>query len=173
MRRAQRAVRLWPSGLGNPGHPGGPRIPRTADPCRYPLRQSGTAPWPADKIDRPRAVAANPEPHRRVLLAMSLKSSKLQLNEQGQLRHFLDINGLSRALGTEFRGTADSSLGVGERSIKKVPPLRGKPVCNVCFESSARTRSTFELAAKRLSADVLNLEVPTSSTCKGETLYDS
>src|SRR5690606_10023942 len=62
---------------------------------------------------------------------------------------------------------------VGERAIKKVPLLRGKTVCNVFFENSTRTRSTFELAAKRLSADVLNLDVQTSSTSKGETLYDT
>lgn len=104
---------------------------------------------------------------------MSLKSSKLQLNEQGQLRHFLGIDGLSRELLTEILDTADSFLEVGERSIKKVPLLRGKTVCNVFFENSTRTRSTFELAAKRLSADVLNLDVQTSSTSKGETLYDT
>ena len=104
---------------------------------------------------------------------MSLKSSKLQLTEQGQLRHFLGIDGLSRELLTEILDTADSFLEVGERSIKKVPLLRGKTVCNVFFENSTRTRSTFELAAKRLSADVLNLDVQTSSTSKGETLYDT
>ena len=104
---------------------------------------------------------------------MSLISSKLQLNEQGQLRHFLGIDGLPRELLTEILDTADSFLEVGERSIKKVPLLRGKTVCNVFFENSTRTRSTFELAAKRLSADVLNLDVQTSSTSKGETLYDT
>lgn len=104
---------------------------------------------------------------------MSLKSSQLQLNQQGQLRHFLGIDGLSRELLTEILDTADSFLEVGERAIKKVPLLRGKTVCNVFFENSTRTRSTFELAAKRLSADVLNLDVQTSSTSKGETLYDT
>lgn len=104
---------------------------------------------------------------------MSLKSSQLQLNEQGQLRHFLGIDGLSRELLTEILDTADSFLEVGERAIKKVPLLRGKTVCNVFFENSTRTRTTFELAAKRLSADVLNLNIQTSSTSKGETLYDT
>ena len=97
----------------------------------------------------------------------------LQLNHQGQLRHFLTIEGLSRELLTELLDTADSFLEVGERAVKKVPLLRGKTVCNVFFENSTRTRTTFELAAKRLSADVLNLNIQTSSTSKGETLYDT
>jgi len=62
---------------------------------------------------------------------------------------------------------------VGERSIKKVPLLRGRTVVNLFFEPSTRTRSTFELAAKRLSADVLNLDIGTSATSKGETLSDT
>ena len=104
---------------------------------------------------------------------MSLIPSHLQLNHQGQLRHFLTIEGLSRELLTELLDTADSFLEVGERAVKKVPLLRGKTVCNVFFENSTRTRTTFELAAKRLSADVLNLNIQTSSTSKGETLYDT
>lgn len=104
---------------------------------------------------------------------MSPIPSHLQLNHQGQLRHFLTIEGLSRELLTELLDTADSFLEVGERAVKKVPLLRGKTVCNVFFENSTRTRTTFELAAKRLSADVLNLNIQTSSTSKGETLYDT
>ena len=104
---------------------------------------------------------------------MSLTPHHLQLNQQGQLRHFLTIEGLSRELLTELLDTADSFLEVGERAVKKVPLLRGKTVCNVFFENSTRTRTTFELAAKRLSADVLNLNISTSSTSKGETLYDT
>jgi aspartate carbamoyltransferase catalytic subunit len=60
-----------------------------------------------------------------------------------------------------------------ERTVKKVPLLRGKTVVNLFFESSTRTRTTFELAAKRLSADVLNMNVSTSATTKGETLLDT
>ncbi|WP_304639216.1 aspartate carbamoyltransferase catalytic subunit [Pseudomonas sp.] len=101
------------------------------------------------------------------------RTSQLQLNHLGQLRHFLSIEGLSRELLTELLDTADSFLEVGERAVKKVPLLRGKTVCNVFFENSTRTRTTFELAAKRLSADVLNLNISTSSTSKGETLYDT
>ncbi|MVW74341.1 aspartate carbamoyltransferase catalytic subunit [Pseudomonas xionganensis] len=97
----------------------------------------------------------------------------LQLNEQGQLRHFLSLDGLPRELLTEILDTADSFLEVGARAVKKVPLLRGKTVCNVFFENSTRTRTTFELAAQRLSADVISLNVSTSSTSKGETLFDT
>ena len=97
----------------------------------------------------------------------------LQLNDQGQLRHFLSLDGLSRELLTEILDTADSFLEVGARAVKKVPLLRGKTVCNVFFENSTRTRTTFELAAQRLSADVISLNVSTSSTSKGETLFDT
>ena len=69
--------------------------------------------------------------------------------------------------------TAESFLGVTEREVKKVPLLRGKSVFNLFFENSTRTRTTFEIAAKRLSADVINLNVSTSSTTKGETLLDT
>lgn len=97
----------------------------------------------------------------------------IQLNPFGQLRHFLTIDGLDRDLLTEILDTADSFIEVGERSIKKVPLLRGRTVVNLFFEASTRTRSTFELAAKRLSADVLNLNISTSATSKGESLSDT
>ncbi len=71
----------------------------------------------------------------------------LQLNDQGQLRHFLSLDGLRRELLTEILDTADSFLEVGARAVKKVPLLRGKTVCNVFFENSTRTRTTFEMAA--------------------------
>ncbi len=97
----------------------------------------------------------------------------LQLNEHGRLRHFLSLDGLPRELLTEILDTADSFLEVGARAVKKVPLMRGMTVCNVFFENSTRTRTTFELAAKRLSADVITLNVSTSSTSKGETLTDT
>ncbi len=96
----------------------------------------------------------------------------IQLNESGQLKHFLTVSGLSKSLLTEILDTADSFIEVGERNIKKVPLLRGKTVVNLFFEPSTRTRSTFELAAKRLSADVLNVNISTSATSKGESLSD-
>jgi aspartate carbamoyltransferase catalytic subunit len=69
--------------------------------------------------------------------------------------------------------TAESFVGVAEREVKKVPLLRGKTVCNLFFENSTRTRTTFEIAAKRLSADVISLNVNTSSQSKGETILDT
>lgn len=106
---------------------------------------------------------------------MTLPSLKcpLQLNDHGRLRHFLSLDGLSKPMLTELLDTADSFLQVGARSVKKVPLMRGMTVCNVFFENSTRTRTTFELAAKRLSADVLTLDVSTSSTSKGESLTDT
>lgn len=104
---------------------------------------------------------------------MTNATRSLQLNANGQLRHFLSLDDLPRSLLTELLDTADSFLEVGARAVKKVPLLRGKTVCNVFFENSTRTRTTFELAAKRLSADVITLNVSTSSTSKGETLFDT
>jgi aspartate carbamoyltransferase catalytic subunit len=69
--------------------------------------------------------------------------------------------------------TSHSFKDVLRRDIKKVPSLRGKTVVNLFFEPSTRTRTSFELAEKRLSADVLNFSIPTSSVVKGETLYDT
>ena len=98
---------------------------------------------------------------------------QLQLTEQGQLRHFLTVEGLSKSLLTEILDTADSFISMEQQSVKKVPLLRGKTVVNLFFEASTRTRTTFELAAKRLSADVINLNISTSATSKGETLLDT
>ncbi len=97
----------------------------------------------------------------------------LQVDENGRLRHFLSINGLSRDIITDILDTAESFAGVTEQSIKKVPLLRGKTIVNLFFEPSTRTRTTFELAAKRLSADVLNINISASATTKGETLLDT
>jgi aspartate carbamoyltransferase catalytic subunit len=89
------------------------------------------------------------------------------------LRHLLTTDGLSRPQILSILDLAESFLPVGARAVKKVPLLRGKTVVNLFFEPSTRTRMTFELAAKRLSADVLNLDVAHSSTRKGETLLDT
>jgi aspartate carbamoyltransferase catalytic subunit len=97
----------------------------------------------------------------------------LQLDHNGRLRHFLTIEDLSKELLIQILDTADSFVGVAERSIKKVPLCRGKVVVNLFFENSTRTRNTFELAAKLLSADVLNFNSSSSSTTKGETLLDT
>ncbi|HHJ13984.1 MAG TPA: aspartate carbamoyltransferase catalytic subunit [Gammaproteobacteria bacterium] len=97
----------------------------------------------------------------------------LQIRPDGRLRHFLSIQGLNRALLTEILDTAESFAGVTEQSVKKVPLLRGRTIVNLFFEASTRTRTTFELAAKRLSADVLNININASATVKGETLLDT
>lgn len=96
-----------------------------------------------------------------------------QLNAHGELNHLLSIDGLPREVLTHILNTASSFLEVSDRDVKKVPLLRGKSVFNVFFENSTRTRTTFEIAAKRLSADVINLDVTRSSTAKGETLLDT
>ena len=96
-----------------------------------------------------------------------------QLNANGELRHLLTIEGLPRAILIHILDTASSFLGVSDREFKKVPLLRGKSVFNLFFENSTRTRTTFEIAASRLSADVINLNVSTSSTSKGESLLDT
>ncbi len=92
--------------------------------------------------------------------------------QNGQLKHFLTIEGLGSDMLTQILDTAESFAGVNE-SVKKVPLLRGKTIVNLFFEASTRTRTTFELAAKRLSADVLNINISTSATSKGESLLDT
>lgn len=96
-----------------------------------------------------------------------------QLTEQGHLRHFLTIEGLKRPLLNEIMDRAEQFSSVTHRQVKKVPLLRGKTIINLFFENSTRTRSTFELAAKRLSADVMNFNISTSATSKGESLLDT
>ncbi|MDC8770685.1 aspartate carbamoyltransferase catalytic subunit [Roseateles albus] len=96
-----------------------------------------------------------------------------QLNKHGELVHLLSIEGLPQANIHQILDTAGSFLSVNDREVKKVPLLRGKSVFNLFFENSTRTRTTFEIAAKRLSADVLNLDIARSSTAKGETLLDT
>jgi len=97
----------------------------------------------------------------------------LQLTSHGELQHLLTIDGLPREILTRILDTAAPFTEVAEREVKKLPLLRGKSVFNLFFENSTRTRTTFEIAAKRLSADVINLNINTSSTTKGETLLDT
>jgi aspartate carbamoyltransferase catalytic subunit len=96
----------------------------------------------------------------------------IQFDQNGLLRHFLTIEGLPRQTLTDILDTAENFSTVGTQQAKKVPLLRGKTVVNLFFEPSTRTRTTFELAAKRLSADVLNINIQASSTSKGESLLD-
>ena len=99
--------------------------------------------------------------------------SNPQLNKNGELQHLLTIEGLPATLLTQILDTAQSFIGVTEREVKKLPLLRGKAIFNLFFEPSTRTRTTFEIAAKRLSADVINLAISVSSQTKGETVLDT
>ncbi|NBN93130.1 MAG: aspartate carbamoyltransferase catalytic subunit [Betaproteobacteria bacterium] len=96
-----------------------------------------------------------------------------QLTSDGRLRHLLTLEGLPRETLLSILDAAASFVSVGEREVKKLPLLKGKTVFNLFFESSTRTRTTFEIAAKRLSADVISLNVATSSQSKGETMLDT
>ena len=96
-----------------------------------------------------------------------------QLNQHGELQHLLTLDGLPRDILTAILDTAAPFTEVAEREVKKLPLLRGKSVFNLFFENSTRTRTTFEIAAKRLSADVVNLNINTSSAAKGESLLDT
>jgi len=97
----------------------------------------------------------------------------LQLNRHGELTHLITTEGLPRAILTHILDTAQTFVPLADRDVKKVPLLRGKSVFNLFFENSTRTRTTFEIAAKRLSADVFNLNINVSSAAKGETLLDT
>ena len=96
-----------------------------------------------------------------------------QLNANGELTHLLTLEGLPAEVIRRILDTAVPFTSIGERDVKKVPLLRGRSVFNLFFENSTRTRTTFEIAAKRLSADVINLNIGASSTTKGETLLDT
>jgi aspartate carbamoyltransferase catalytic subunit len=98
-----------------------------------------------------------------------------QFNSAGELTHLLTLEGLPKERIVHILDTAKQFVSVTDpaREVKKVPLLRGKSVFNLFFENSTRTRTTFEIAAKRLSADVINLDISTSSTAKGESLLDT
>ena len=89
------------------------------------------------------------------------------------VRHLLGIDGLSKASALSILDTARAFWEMNRRPVKKAPTLRGKTLINVFFENSTRTRTSFELAGKRLSADVVNINVAQSSAKKGETLRDT
>jgi aspartate carbamoyltransferase catalytic subunit len=94
-------------------------------------------------------------------------------NAPPRLRHLLGIEGLSRETALALLDKSDEFYEVSRRAVRKVPALGGKTVINLFFEASTRTRTSFELAGKRLSADVVNLGGSSSSTSKGETLRDT
>src|SRR5512135_455604 len=88
-------------------------------------------------------------------------------------KDLLGIKGMTADEITLILDTAATFKDVSERDIKKVPTLRGKTIINLFYEASTRTRTSFELAGKRLSADTVNISTSTSSSTKGETLSDT
>ena len=88
-------------------------------------------------------------------------------------RHLLGIDGLDVGEISLILDTAEAMKEIGTRSVKKVPTLRGRTVVNLFFEPSTRTRTSFEIAEKRLSADTLSIATATSSVTKGESLLDT
>ena len=97
----------------------------------------------------------------------------VQFDRNGKLRHFLTIQGLCEETLITILDIAHSFIDFGKREIKKIPLMRGKTVVNLFFEPSTRTRTTFEIAAKRLSADVVNMNATRMSTTKGESILDT
>ena len=100
------------------------------------------------------------------------EQTSLQLTPDGRLRHLLTMQGLDRAHITELLDAAETYLSDIGRPAIRSDALRGKAVANLFFEPSTRTRASFDLAAKRMGADVLNLDVNTSSRKKGESILD-
>ena len=96
-----------------------------------------------------------------------------QLDPGGRLRHLLSLDEMPSELVTELLDTAEAIAAATGGKVKKLPLLRGRTVVNLFFEPSTRTRTSFELAATRLSADVVNFDVMGSSTTKGESLLDT
>ncbi|MEN9597226.1 MAG: hypothetical protein RL236_1660 [Pseudomonadota bacterium] len=102
-------------------------------------------------------------------------TTNLQLTSDGKLKHFLTTEGLSADLLTQILDTAEIFIDNTQSSpkIKSIPLLRDKTVMNLFFENSTRTRTTFEIAAKKLGAEVINMNIATSATSKGESLLDT
>ncbi len=96
-----------------------------------------------------------------------------QLNKHGELIHLLTTEGLPASILMQILDRAAGYVAMAEQDQKKVNELNGRSVFNLFFENSTRTRTTFEIAAKRLSADVFSLNISASSTAKGETLLDT
>ncbi|MEH6456633.1 MAG: aspartate carbamoyltransferase catalytic subunit [Cocleimonas sp.] len=97
----------------------------------------------------------------------------MQLTADGKLKHFLTTEGIPPLLLEEILDRAQQFVSLPGKTQVKAPLLRGKTVMNLFFENSTRTRTTFELAAKRLSADLVNLDIRNSATSKGESLLDT
>ncbi|MGI9202055.1 MAG: aspartate carbamoyltransferase catalytic subunit [Woeseiaceae bacterium] len=99
--------------------------------------------------------------------------ANLQLNAAGELRHLLTLKGLDRSILNELLDEAQEFVSVPGSNTRRSNSLAGRTVANLFFEPSTRTRASFDLAGKRLGADVLNLDVNTSSRKKGESILDT
>jgi len=99
--------------------------------------------------------------------------SSMQIGADGKLKHFLTVEGIPPLLLEEILDRSQQFVSLPDKAQVQAPLLRGKTVMNLFFENSTRTRTTFELAAKRLSADLVNMDIRTSSATKGESLLDT
>ena len=99
--------------------------------------------------------------------------AQVQLNADGSLRHLLTLRGLQKAMLVELLDSAESYLSPEGKRPSRSTVLEGRTVANLFYEPSTRTRASFDLAGKRLGADVLNLDVNTSSRKKGESILDT
>src|SRR5690606_13090546 len=158
-RRARRAERPGPPARRAARRPRRPRPPRAADPRR--LRRQE----PADRQvrDRQGLPRGGRRPRRR-----GAHQEGARMN-----RHLISAADLTKDDALLILDTAEELAAVSERSVKKLPTLRGRTVVNLFFEDSTRTRISFEAAAKRLSADVINFSARGSSLSKGESLKDT
>ena len=163
----QRAVRLRPAGGRRARRADRPRRPGAAD--RGDLRRARGSPsrGTSPSCCRARADGTLALDHRgdRCVTRSSTPPATSPT--------CLTLEGLPAEIITRVLDTAVPFTSIAEREVKKVPLLRGRSVFNLFFENSTRTRTTFEIAAKRLSADVINLNIGVSSTSKGETLLDT
>src|SRR6185503_16227034 len=165
-RRARRAARPGPA-AGSPARGlGRPWTPRTADPRRLRRQERADVAQPAG--------AGAPAGDRRRRRGAGHRGAGGGRDGKVMKRHLLEAADLDRDDATLVLDTAaqiDQAL--AGREVKKLPTLRGRTVVNLFFEDSTRTRISFELAAKRLSADVINFSAKGSSVSKGESLKDT
>ena len=173
-RRAQRAVRLRPSRQRQAGGAGGPRRARAAGAGRLrrrPRRAAGVA--VAGAGARRRAGQFSFQVGRRTAELHALQAKPATQQATANWSTCCRWKACRATIVTHILDTAASFVSVSDREVKKVPLLRGKSVFNLFFENSTRTRTTFEIAATRLSADVINLDIARSSASKGESLLDT
>src|SRR5690606_7839693 len=185
-RRPGRPERPGPAARRAAGRPGRPRPPRTAHPRR--LRRQEPAHLAAR--DGARAAGGDRRPRRRAAgprgrpgrpgggpppLRRQPRPRRREHRQRGGelMRHLLSTADLGHDEAVLILDTARELAQIGERSVKKLPTLRGRTVVNLFYEDSTRTRTSFELAAKRLSADVINFSAKGSSVAKGESLKDT